>query len=84
MRSFCLSSLCMWVTVYFMIYVPVYVSGMGRRVCVEKEKREALCSPFMFGWLMGARSFIFIIYNDRKLLFSSLSHTHWSSFLYFS
>lgn len=63
----------------FMIYVPVYVSVMGRhailRACIEKEKREALCSPFLFGWLMGARSFVFNKYNDRKLLFSSLSHT---------
>lgn len=41
----------------------------------KREEREALCSPFMFGWLMRARSFIFIIYNDKKLLFSSLSHT---------
>ncbi len=75
MRSFSLSSLCMWVTIYFMIYVPVYVSVLGRGVYVEKKKREALCSPFLFGWLRGAMSFIFIKDNDRKLLFSSLSDT---------
>ncbi len=75
MRSFSLLSLCTWVTVYFMIYVPVYVSLLGRGVYVEKEKREALCSLFLFGWLRGAMSFIFIKDNDRKLLFSSLSDT---------
>lgn len=74
MRSFSISSLGMWVTVYFMIHVPVCVSVLGRRAYVEKEKREALCRPFLFGWLRGAWSFIFIKDNDRKLLFSSLSH----------
>lgn len=62
----------------FMIYVLVYVSVMGRRTVFDAlrrwlERRCIVC--FLFGWLTVARLFIFIIYNDRKLLFSSLSHT---------
>lgn len=84
-RSFCFSSfaLCVCGSPYepcFMIYVPVYVfaSFMDRHTILDalkkrRERRFVVC--FLFVWLAVARPFIFIIYNDRKLLFSSLSHT---------
>lgn len=84
-RSFCFSSfaLCVCGSPYepcFMIYVPVYVfaSFMGRHTILDalKRRRERRCVVcFLFVWLAVARSFIFIIYDDKKLLFSSLSHT---------
>lgn len=82
-RSFCFSSfaLCVCGSPYepcFMIYVHVYASFMGRQTILValKRRRERRCVVcFLFVWLAVARSFILIIYNDRKRLFSSLSHT---------